>query len=126
MSAPSVQWRSCLSLPSPQHGACTRLGVPMALPEINDATYDAEVARSEIPVVMDFGATWCGPCKALKPILESLAPTYAGRVKMVYVDADKAKQTAVKYGVTSLPTVVLVKGGAEKGRIIGLRGKGDY
>jgi thioredoxin 1 len=98
----------------------------MALPEINDTTYDAEVAKSPIPVVMDFGATWCGPCKALKPILEGLAPAYAGRVKMVYVDADKSKATAVKYGVTSLPTVVLVKGGAEKGRIIGLRGKGDY
>jgi len=98
----------------------------MALPEINDTTYDAEVAQSPIPVLLDFGATWCGPCKALKPILNGLAPSYAGRVKMLYVDADKARQTAVKFNVTSLPTVVLVKGGVEKGRIIGLRGKGDY
>jgi thioredoxin 1 len=98
----------------------------MALPEINDATFDAEVSKSAIPVVMDFGATWCGPCKALKPILEGLLPAYAGRAKFVYVDADKAKQTAVKFNVTQLPTVVFVKGGQEKGRMIGLRGKPDY
>ncbi len=98
----------------------------MALPEINDTTFDAEVAKSPIPVVMDFGATWCGPCKALKPILEAIAPGYAGRAKVVYVDADKARATAVKFNVTSLPTVVFVKGGQEKGRLIGLRGKADY
>ncbi|MCC7137382.1 MAG: thioredoxin fold domain-containing protein [Planctomycetes bacterium] len=98
----------------------------MALPEIDDTSFDAQVAKSDVPVLLDFGATWCGPCKALKPILEALAPSYAGKAKFLYVDADKAKQTAVKFGITSLPTVVLVKGGAEKGRIIGLRGKGDY
>jgi len=98
----------------------------MALPEINDTTFDAEVVKSAIPVVIDFGATWCGPCKALKPILEGIAPTYAGRAKIVYVDADKARATAVKFNVTSLPTVVFVKGGQEKGRLIGLRGKADY
>lgn len=98
----------------------------MALPEVNDATFDAEVAQSPVPVLLDFGATWCGPCKALKPILEGLAPAYAGRAKLVYVDADKARATAVKFNVTQLPTVVFVKGGQEKGRLIGLRGKGDY
>jgi len=97
----------------------------MALPEISDATFEADVLKSAVPVLVDFGATWCGPCKALKPILEDLSKTYTGKVKMVYVDADKAKNTAVKYSVTSLPTVVLVKGGVERGRIIGLRSKGD-
>jgi thioredoxin 1 len=98
----------------------------MALLEINDTTFDTEVAKSAIPVVMDFGATWCGPCKALKPILEGLAPGYAGKAKIVYVDADKSRQTAVKFNVTSLPTVVFLKGGVEKGRLVGLRGKPDY
>src|SRR5262245_54706762 len=98
----------------------------MALPEIVDTTYDAEVAKSAVPVLMDFGATWCSPCKALKPIMEDVLKTYAGRAKVVYVDTEKAPQTAVKYSVASVPTVVFVKGGKEMGRIVGLRGKGDY
>lgn len=97
----------------------------MALPETSDPQFENDVLKSDVPVLVDFGATWCGPCKALKPILEDLSKTYAGRLKMVYVDADKAKQTAVKYSVTSLPTVLLVKGGKERSRILGLRSKGD-
>jgi thioredoxin 1 len=98
----------------------------MAMTEIDDASYDAEVSRSAVPVLLDFGATWCSPCRALKPILEDLSKTYSGRVKLLYVDADKARQTAARFRVASLPTVVLVQGGEERGRIVGLRGKADY
>ncbi len=97
----------------------------MALPVTTDAQFETDVIQSPVPVVVDFGATWCGPCKALKPILEDLSKTYGSRVKMVYVDADQSQKTAVRFSVTSLPTVVLVKGGRERSRIVGLRSKGD-
>jgi thioredoxin 1 len=98
----------------------------MAMTEIDDASYGTEVEQSPVPVLLDFGATWCGPCRALKPILEELSKTYAGRMKVLYVDADKARQTAVKFNVASLPTVVVLSGGQERGRVIGLRAKGEY
>ena len=98
----------------------------MALNEIVDASYDTEVAQSDVPVLLDFGATWCGPCKALKPIMEDVSKTYAGRAKVFYVDTDKAPKTAVKFSVASVPTVVFLKGGKELDRIIGLRAKAEY
>ena len=98
----------------------------MALTEIADPAYDTEVAASAVPVLLDFGATWCSPCKALKPVLEDVSKTYAGRAKVFYVDTEKAPKTAVKFNVASLPTVIFVKGGKEMGRIVGLRGKGEY
>jgi thioredoxin 1 len=77
----------------------------------SDSTFASDVLNSDIPVLVDFWATWCGPCKAIAPHLEALAKEYDGKVKVVKIEADKHKQTANKYGVTALPTLILFKKG---------------
>ena len=88
--------------------------------EANDSNFDSEVIQSDDPVLVDFSATWCGPCKKLEPIVEELAGDYDGRGKVVRVDVDKAPATAAKFGVMSVPTVLLFQGGTVKDQVIGL------
>jgi thioredoxin 1 len=78
----------------------------------NDRDFDEEVLRSAIPVLVDFSAEWCGPCKALTPILEQLAGELSGKVKFGTVDVDQSPAVAARYGVRSLPTLLLFKDGA--------------
>ncbi len=91
--------------------------------EVDDANFDSEVIRSEQPVLVDFSATWCGPCKKLEPIVHEIAGEYDGRLKVVKVDVDKAPTTAAKFGVLSVPTVLLFAGGAVKDQVPGLVSK---
>jgi len=91
--------------------------------EGNDANFEQEVLQAEQPVLVDFSATWCGPCKKLEPIVHEIAGDYDGRLKVVKVDVDKASNTAAKYGVLSVPTVLLIHGGAVKDQIVGLISK---
>ena len=91
--------------------------------EATDQNFDAEVLQSDRPVLVDFSATWCGPCKRLEPIVHEIAASYDGRLKVVKVDVDQARNVAAKYGVMSVPTVVLVKDGAVKDQVIGLLSK---
>ena len=77
----------------------------MAL-EFDDSNFEAEVLNSETPVVVDFSATWCGPCQQLSPIIDQLAGDYEGRVKVGKVDIDNAQSTAATYGIMSFPTVL--------------------
>jgi len=79
--------------------------------EITDATFEAEVLRSDIPVIMDLWAVWCGPCKMIHPILDEIASEYAGRVKVVKLDVDKNRETTAKYAVRNIPTVLFFKNG---------------
>ena len=81
------------------------------LPEVTDANFEAEVLQSSLPVLVDFGAAWCSPCKQLAPIVEQISHDYAGKLKVAYVDVDKAHQTAMKYGIMAVPTLFLVKEG---------------
>jgi|PlaIllAssembly_1097288.scaffolds.fasta_scaffold1911822_2 thioredoxin 1 len=81
------------------------------LPQVNDDSFEKEVMQSQTPVLVDFSATWCGPCKMLSPTLEALSKDYAGKVKFVGVDVDNARQTAVRFRVMSVPTVMLFKDG---------------
>ncbi len=81
------------------------------LAEVTDSTFDAEVLQSPLPVLVDFGASWCGPCKQLAPIVEQIATDYAGKLKVAYVDVDKAQDTAAKFGIMAVPTVFLMKDG---------------
>lgn len=81
--------------------------------KITDSNYDELVAGSQTPVVLDFGATWCGPCKKLEPIIEELASEHDGRVLVGKVDISEAPGVAQKFGIMSVPTVVFLKQGGE-------------
>lgn len=82
--------------------------------------FETEVLRSEIPVLVDFTATWCGPCKALGKILEGVAQEHAGRLKVVAVDIDDSPDIAARYGVRAVPTVVAFEHGEKKAQRLGL------
>ncbi|AZS46045.1 thioredoxin [Microbacterium oxydans] len=90
---------------------------------VTDATFETEVIDSEIPVVVNIWATWCGPCKQVAPILDQLAAEYDGRVKIVKLDADQNPQTVTAVGVTSIPTLGFYAGGARVDMLIGAHSK---
>ena len=87
--------------------------------EVSDANFESEVLKASQPVLVDFWATWCGPCKALAPTLENFAAENAGKVKVVKVDVDENPNAAAQYGVRSIPTVVLFKSGQKVDHIVG-------
>lgn len=91
--------------------------------KVTDDNFESEVVQSDIPVLVDFSATWCGPCKQLVPIVEDLAKEYAGRAKVVAVDVDQAQQTAMQFGIMSVPTLLLFKGGQTKDQMVGVQTK---
>lgn len=88
--------------------------------EFNDANFASEVLGSDVPVLVDFTATWCGPCKALAPIVEKVADEFAGKVKVGKLDIDANADITRKYGVRSVPTVLIFKGGEKIGQHVGL------
>lgn len=87
--------------------------------EITDTNFETEVAKSELPVIVDFWAAWCGPCRMIAPIIEDLAEEYDGKVKVGKLDVDVNQQTAIKFGVRSIPTVLFFKNGSVAETIIG-------
>ncbi|HKB07344.1 MAG TPA: thioredoxin [Candidatus Polarisedimenticolia bacterium] len=87
--------------------------------EIDDKNFESEVLRSPVPVLLDFSAEWCGPCKRLQPIVEAIAVEYANRLRVAHLDIDKAQATAVKYGIMSVPTVLFFKGGKVQDQLLG-------
>jgi thioredoxin 1 len=84
-----------------------------------DATFDAEVLKSKLPVLVDFWAPWCGPCRAIAPIVDELADAYAGRVKVGKVNVDENMQIAASYQITAIPTLLVFKNGQVVEQIIG-------
>ncbi|NWJ95344.1 MAG: thioredoxin [Chloroflexi bacterium] len=103
--------------------------------DITDSTFVAEVIEGSNtqPVLVDFWAAWCGPCKMVAPVLEQIQEEQEGKLRVVKVDVDDNQQVASKYGVMSIPTIILFKGGSEVKRIVGFRAKefilsqiGDY
>ncbi len=92
--------------------------------EVTDSTFEEEVLKAAMPVLVDFSAAWCGPCKKLEPVVREIAGEFEGRLKVVHIDVDKARQTAAQFGVMSVPTVFLFKAGKVQDQHIGLASKG--
>ncbi len=86
---------------------------------ITDDNFETEVTKSDKPVLIDFWAAWCGPCRMIAPIVEELAQEYDGKIKIGKLDVDENQQTAIKFGVRSIPTILIFKNGALKDTIIG-------
>ena len=86
---------------------------------VTDATFDREVLQSDHPVLIDFWAPWCGPCKAIAPIVDDLADTYVGRLKVVKINVDDNPGTAQRYNVRGIPNLLIIKGGQVKDQIVG-------
>ena len=93
--------------------------------EVTDANWDQEVLKSNTPVLVDFWAEWCGPCHALAPTVASIADSYSGRLKVSKLNVDENERTAAKYGVRSIPTLILFNNGEIKTVLIGNRPKNE-
>jgi thioredoxin 1 len=91
--------------------------------QITDATFEEEVLKSDTPVLVDYWAEWCGPCKAIAPVLEDLASGYAGKVKIVKMNIDENPNTPPKYGIRSIPTLMLFKNGSVESTKLGALSK---
>ena len=94
--------------------------------KFDDDNFESEVLNSPTPVLVDFWAEWCGPCHMLTPVIDELAGEYAGKVKVGKVDVDNARETAAKFGVQNIPTVILFEQGKPAETFVGVRKKGDY
>ena len=94
--------------------------------EFTDDNFDSEVLQADAPVLVDFWAEWCGPCKALTPVIDELATEYAGKAKIGKVDTDANRDVSVRFSVSAIPTVILFHKGEIVEKFIGLRSKKDF
>lgn len=92
--------------------------------ELDEASFEREVLRAAQPVLVDFWAPWCGPCRSMAPVIEELAREFGGRAKVVKVNVDRNRDLAVRYGVTSIPTLMFFQGGRVVDRDVGYTPKG--
>jgi len=89
--------------------------------DVTDATFDTEVLKSDRPVLVDFWAPWCGPCRMVAPLVEELADEYDGKVKFLKLNTDESVNTAAKYGIRSIPTLLMFKGGEKSSHPVQLK-----
>ncbi|MFZ5801270.1 MAG: thioredoxin [Candidatus Omnitrophota bacterium] len=97
----------------------------MSLTHLNDKNFKEEVLDADLPVLVDFWADWCSPCKMLTPVIEEVAEEFAGRLKVAKLDIDAGKVTATKYGIMSIPTLIIFKGGKAVDQAVGALSKRD-
>ena len=90
-----------------------------AVNQVNDDNFEAEVLQSDLPVLVDFWAIWCGPCKAISPLVDAVATNHAGALKVVKMDVDSSPQVPAKYFIRSIPTLILFKDGAVVDQVVG-------
>ena len=93
--------------------------------EFTDANFDSDVLKADVPVLVDFWAAWCGPCRQMTPTIDALATDYAGRVKIGKMDVDANQQTPARYNIRGIPTLLIFKGGQVVEQMVGARGKSD-
>ena len=96
-----------------------------AIMELSDASFENEVINSEVPVLVDFWAPWCGPCRAVAPIVEEISEAYEGQIKVGKLNVDENPSTTMKFGIRSIPTLLVFKGGEAVEQIIGAVPKGE-
>jgi thioredoxin 1 len=94
--------------------------------DVTDATFEREILKSETPVLVDFWAEWCAPCRAIAPIVKEIAANYDGKIKVVKMNIDENQSTPSQYGVRSIPTVLAIKNGTVVGQITGARPKSAF
>ncbi len=94
--------------------------------EVTDQNFEKEIVQSQMPAIVDFWAEWCGPCRAVAPIIKDLATRYEGKLIIAKVDVDANPGTAGRYGIRSIPTVLAFKGGQVVGQLVGARPRADF
>jgi thioredoxin 1 len=98
----------------------------MSVMHFTDENFKKEVLESPTPVLVDFWATWCGPCRMVAPVIEEMAKEYAGKIKVGKVDVDSNSQTATQYGIMSIPTIMVFKNGKVMDQVVGALSKGQF
>jgi thioredoxin 1 len=94
--------------------------------EVTDQSFEAEILQSGIPAIVDFWAEWCGPCRAIAPIIQELAKSYEGRIKVVKMNVDENPATPARYGVRAIPTILAIKGGQVQEQLTGAQPRARF
>ena len=98
----------------------------MAVAKVSDSSFDADVLKSADPVLVDFWAEWCGPCRAIGPVIEELSKEYDGKINVGKVNVDVNPQVSMNYGITSIPAILFIKGGQVVDKLVGAQPKGNF